>query len=287
MLAGGATPPCRASGTRPSTSFSSRALSWRSCRCARAGWSGFRWGGWQRADSSSARGCRWWRSSRGGCWGRDRHAWGTIICMSTVSTILHVYGHDADAVEHALTTIFTAEDRVNVLRLEGTFSAVLERVTDPDLAAAYRYLICRPHDVSRWTPVLELGNRTEVLDVELSRVLDGAPVFTIFEYGETVSGYALARGGNRIDRYISDPTWLEEDDNADASPAPSPDLEALRGHPERFADLLPADTAPEDFARVVLTPGWWDEYVESTGEREEQEESQDSDDENVDERDRM
>ncbi|MGE5334785.1 MAG: hypothetical protein ACM3N4_08815 [Nitrososphaerota archaeon] len=207
--------------------------------------------------------------------------------MSTVSTILHVYGHDVDAVERALTEIFTGEERPRVLRLEGTFSAVLARVTDPDLDASYRYLICRPHESSRWTPVLELGNRTDGLDVELSRTLDGAPVFTIFEYGETVSGYALARGGVLVDRYISDPTWL---DGEGESEGVTPDLESLRGHPERFADLLPPDTAPEDFARVVLAPGWWEEYVASTGENAgESPAHQESDDESeiVDERDRM
>ncbi len=209
--------------------------------------------------------------------------------MSTVSTILHIYGHDADAVERALTTIFTAEERQTVLRLEGTFSAVLARVTDPDLDAAYRYLICRPHDVSRWTPLLELGNRTEGLDVELSRLLDGAPVFTVFDYGETVSGYALARGGVLVDRYISDPTWLEDDGegNGDAgNNAPLPDLEALRGHPERFADLLPPDTAPDDLARIVLRPGWWEDYDASTGIDIPAGEPAE-DDELVDERDRM
>ena len=220
--------------------------------------------------------------------------------MSTASTILHVYGHDADAVERALTDIFTAEDRPCALRLEGTFSAVLARVTDPDLDAAYRYLILHPHDVSRWTPVLELGNRADGLDVELSRTLDGAPVFTIFEYGETVSGYRLARGGALVDHYTSDPTWLEDDEEEGAASEPPPDLEALRGHPERFADLLPPDTTPADFAQVVLAPGWWEDYVASTGEEEPAQASQlgqdtgqdtrqdtGGDDEMVDERDRM
>jgi hypothetical protein len=213
--------------------------------------------------------------------------------MSTVSTILHVYGYDADTVERALTTIFTGEERQTTLRLEGTFSAVLGRLTDPDLDAAYRYLICRPHDLSRWTPVLELGNRTEGLEVELSRLLDGAPVFTIFEYGETVSGYTLARGGVVVDRYLSDPTWRDdEEENAREHGGehgrPMPDLEALRGHPERFADLLPPDTASEDFARIVLAPGWWDDYVESTGEANPaDQEAQRDEDELVDERDRM
>lgn len=204
------------------------------------------------------------------------------VVMSTVSTILHIYGHDADAVERALTAIFAGEERPTVLRLEGTFSAVLARVTDPDLDAAYRYLICRPHDVSRWTPVLELGNRTEGLDVELSRALDGAPVFTVFEYGETVSGYTLARGGAQVDRYLSDPTWLEGSEEGEGDTSPT-DLEALRGHPERFADLLPPDTAPEDFARIVLAPGWWEDYTASTGEST----VSIDDDDMVDERDRM
>jgi len=206
--------------------------------------------------------------------------------MSTVSTILHIYGHNADAVERALTTIFTAEDRVTGLRLEGTFSAVLQRVTDPNLDAAYRYLICRPHAASRWTPVLELGNRTEGLDVELSRILDGAPVFTVFDYGETVSGYTLARGGAQVDRYISDPTWLDDDGESGGNNMPAPDLEALRGHPERFADLLPPDTASEDFVRVVLAPGWWEDYGASTGETLPVEERAEEG-ELVDERDRM
>jgi hypothetical protein len=144
--------------------------------------------------------------------------------------------------------------------------------------------------------VLELGNRTEGLDVELSRALDGAPVFTVFDYGETVSGYTLARGGVQVDRYISDPTWLDNDsDNDDEGNAPgsgrdaAPDLESLRGHPERFADLLPPDTAPEDFVRIVLTPGWWEDYSASTGvigdARPPEESADDSD--IVDERDRM
>jgi hypothetical protein len=123
------------------------------------------------------------------------------------------------------------------------------------------------------------------LDVELSRALDGAPVFTIFEYGETVSGYALARGGVLVDRYISDPTWLNDQEESIA-----PDLESLRGHPERFTDLLPPDTAPEDFARIVLMPGWWEEYIASTGENTDeghplQESGEDAG--VVDERDRM
>nr|MBF6589294.1 hypothetical protein [Ktedonobacterales bacterium] len=89
--------------------------------------------------------------------------------MSTAATILHIQGREPGAVERALEAIFAREERSRVLRLEGTFSAILTRVGDPDLPAAYRYLICRPHAASAWTPLLELGNRAEGLDVELSR----------------------------------------------------------------------------------------------------------------------
>jgi hypothetical protein len=41
-------------------------------------------------------------------------------------------------------------------------------------------------------------------------------------------------------------------------------VDALRGHPERFGDLLPAGTAPEAFVRVVLLPGWWEEHPAET-----------------------
>jgi hypothetical protein len=191
--------------------------------------------------------------------------------MSLATTILHVYERDPDAVEQALTAIFAREERPPVLRLRGTFSGVLAKVLDPDLAASYRYLICSPPADSKWTPVLELGNRTEGLDVELSRLLGGAAVFTTFVYGEAVSGYRLARGGIEVDRYVSDPTYFTAAEDAEA-PREGPitqggpqDFEAARGHPERFADLLPGDTAPEDFVRVVLRPGWWEDFEATTG----------------------
>lgn len=115
--------------------------------------------------------------------------------MSTTTTVLHIQGCRPEAVEDALAAIFAREERPRALRLEGTYSAVLDRVSDPDLAAGYRYLILRPHSPATWTPLLELGNRTDGLDVELSRALDGAAVFTTFVYGDIVSGYRLARGG--------------------------------------------------------------------------------------------
>lgn len=185
--------------------------------------------------------------------------------MSTERTVLHVYGHDPEAVERALAAVFANEERASALRLEGTYSAVLRHATSPDLAAGYRYVILRPHAPSQWTPVLELGNRTVGLEAELSRLLGGAPVFSIFVYGDTVSGYRMARDGAEVDRYVSDPTIFMESDDAhegatDLSGAALDTLAAAeRGHPERFADLLPAGTAPEDFWRVVLAPGWWEE----------------------------
>lgn len=210
--------------------------------------------------------------------------------MSMERTVLHVLGHDPEAVERALATVFANEERAAALRLEGTYSAVLRRATSPDLAAGYRYLILRPHAPSKWTPVLELGNRTVGLEAELSRLLDGTPVFAIFVYGDTVSGYRLARDGAEVDRYLSDPTFFMELEDAreGAHEVSGPALDALavaeRGHPERFADLLPAGTAPEEFWRVVLAPGWWEERegtAQSAGEA-------GADDETlVDEEDRM
>jgi hypothetical protein len=185
--------------------------------------------------------------------------------MSTSLAVLHVQGQPPAEVERALTDIFVREERPVVLRIEGTYSAVLERTTDPDLDAAYRYLILRPHPASAWSPVLELGNRTIDLDVELSRALAGCSVVTTFVYGDVVSGYLVARAGAEIDRYTSDPTYFipeaadgEEPAGETALPLPA-GVEDERGHPERFADLLPPGTAPEDFARVVLRPGWWEE----------------------------
>ncbi len=180
--------------------------------------------------------------------------------MTQANTIFHIYERDPEAVERALTEVFAREERPVVLRLQGTFSGVLAKAIDLDLAANYRYLICRPHPDSEWAPVLELGTRTEGLGVELSQRLDGAAVFTVFVYGDAVSGYRLARGGVEVDRYISDPTYFTVDEEA----APQ-DFEAERGHPERFADLLPGDTDPEDFVRVVLRPGWWEDFEATTG----------------------
>jgi len=187
--------------------------------------------------------------------------------MSTATTALHVRGRGPEEVERALEAIFAREGRPRALRLQGTFSAVLARALDPDLDASYRYLILRPPAGAAWTPLLELGNRTEGLDRALSQDLDGAPVFSAFVYGDGLSGYRLARDGAEIDRYLSDPTYLagagaEEGDEAegtDTGGVAAADPEAVRGRPGRFADLLPAGTSPEDFARVVLRPGWWEE----------------------------
>jgi hypothetical protein len=174
--------------------------------------------------------------------------------MENATTILHAHGASPEAVEQALGAIFANEDRAATFRLEGTFRAVLNRLTDPDLEAAYRYLICRPHAPSLWTPVLELGNRTDGLEAELSRALGGVAIFTTFVYDDGLSGYRFARGGKLVDSYVSDPTYFASDDE------PATDIEARRGHPERFADLLPAGTTSADFTRVVLSPGWWEEH---------------------------
>lgn len=177
--------------------------------------------------------------------------------MEYGTTILHVHGAAPDLVEQALTTIFADEGRARMLRLEGTYRAVLGRATDPELAAGYRYLICHAHEAA-WTPLLELGTRTEGLDVELSRALDGAAVFTTFVYDDGISGYRMVRGGTLVDRYVSDPTYFATEE------VPEEVIEEQRGHPDRFADLLPAGTVPEDFARVVLRPGWWEDHDAET-----------------------
>lgn len=189
--------------------------------------------------------------------------------MSETSTVLHVRGQTPDAVEGALEAIFAGEERARVLRVEGSYSAVLARAIAPELETSYSYVILRPRAPSQWTPILEVGNRTEGLDVELSRRLGGAPVFTTFVYGDGLSGYKLARDGEAVDRYASDPTYYTEAAAEDAEAAGGQDaapederavIERERGHPERFADLLPEGTSPEDFARVVLRPGWWEEH---------------------------
>ena len=184
--------------------------------------------------------------------------------MSTATTIFHIQGQAPDAIERALEAIFANEGRTRAPRVEGTYSAVLERVASPELDAPYRYLLMRTRPTG-WTPLLELGLRAEGLDIELSRALGGTSVVAIFQYGEIVSGYRVVRQGAEVDRYLSDPTAFEEEDGetedtgGSAQALSTEEIEATRGRPERFADLLPEGTLPEDFARVVLRPGWWEE----------------------------
>jgi hypothetical protein len=201
-------------------------------------------------------------------------------------TVLHVRVHGPDEVEAALEAIFAAEQRLRALRVEGTYSAILARLTDSELAADYRYLVLRPHPAATWTPVLELGNRTIGLDVALSKALGGCDVFTAFAYGDDLSGYLCVRAGAEVDRYTSDPTYFADADQ----PAQIPDhgdIEWERGHPERFADLLPEGTAPQEFAAVVLRPGWWEEHDDGALERGTGDAGQAQDEESVDETDRM
>src|SRR5258708_10816877 len=66
-----------------------------------------------------------------------------MLAMDYATTILHAQSAPPEAVEQALAAIFANEGRACTLRLEGTFRAVLARVTDPGLDAAYRYLVCR------------------------------------------------------------------------------------------------------------------------------------------------
>lgn len=213
--------------------------------------------------------------------------------MSETSTVLHVRGQAPDAVEAALEAIFAAEERARVLRVEGSYSAVLARATAPERETSYSYVILRPHAPSQWTPILELGNRTEGLDVELSRRLGGAPVFTIFVYGDGLSGYRVARDGAAVDRYASDPTYfteaaVEDEESATGQLTAAGEsmlIERERGHPERFADLLPEGTSPEDFARVVLRPGWWEDH--DAGAATTAHDNADDQEEWVDEADRM
>lgn len=232
--------------------------------------------------------------------------------MSIASTIFHIQGRPAEAVEAALGAIFAREERPRVLRLEGAYSATLARLSDPDLEAAYRYLILRPHGAGDWTPLLELGQRTVGLDLELSRALEGATVVTVYQYGEVVAGYRVTRAGAEVDRYSSDPTAFpgaggagdEGDDlndagdlgDTEAEPLSANEVASWRGRPERFADLLPAGTPPEEFWRVVLAPGWWERHADAAIERATEPEPEagtvdDEDDEDdetlVDEVDRM
>ena len=220
--------------------------------------------------------------------------------MATATTVLHIQGRRPEEVEAALETIFAREERPRALRLQGTYSAVLNRALDENLDAGYRYLLLRPHEGSAWTVLLELGNRTEGLDRALSTELGGAVVVSTFAYGNAVSGYRVVRGGAQVDQYLSDPEYLAslraqetgQEDGQETAPgdvaaeALTPtDLEEARGHPERFAELLPAGTTAQNFTRVVLAPGWWEEQAGSgaqTGARED-----DEDEELVDEADRM
>jgi hypothetical protein len=185
--------------------------------------------------------------------------------MSTAITIFHVQDQKPEAIERALEKIFASEGRAPATRVEGTYSAVLERVTSPELDAPYRYLLLRTRPTN-WTPLLELGLRAEGLDIELSRALDGATVIALFQFGEIISGYRVVRQGGEVDRYLSEPTAFEEEGSAAEEPLASvtelttEEIEATRGRPERFADLLPDGTSAADFMRVVLRPGWWEEH---------------------------
>lgn len=184
--------------------------------------------------------------------------------MSIAATIFHIQRRSPEQIEAALAGIFAREERASALRVEGSYTAVLTRVDDPDLDADYRYLLLRPHGAGDWAPLLELGSRTEGLEVELSRALAGATIFTVYQYGDVVSGYRVTRAGEEVDRYSSDPTAFAsvEDggESADEVGAEVGDVEWLRGRPERFADLLPAGTTAADFVRVVLAPGWWERH---------------------------
>jgi hypothetical protein len=210
--------------------------------------------------------------------------------MTIATTIFHIQGRAAAQVEAALTGVFAREERPLALRVEGSYNATLARLDATE--AAYRYLLLRPHGAGGWTPLLELGSRTDGLDAELSQALDGAIIVTVYQYGEVVSGYRVTRAGAEIDRYCSDPTAFESADTPDDTPAgegaagPAGDVEEQRGRPERFAELLPAGTTPADFARVVLAPGWWEEHDAGGPPASSGDESGDADD-LVDELDRM
>lgn len=209
--------------------------------------------------------------------------------MTIASTIYHIQQRSDADIEAALDGLFAREERPQALRVEGSYSAVLARVNDPTFDAALRYLLLRPHGAGQWTPLLELGSGVDELDVELSKALSGATIVTVYQFGEVVSGYRVVRAGAEVDRYMSDPTaFVGADESSDAGGDGSAalDVEAERGHPERFADLLPAGTIPEDFTRVVLSPGWWERHdagdtaSPSAG-------SDDEEEEMVDELDRM
>ena len=189
--------------------------------------------------------------------------------MSIATTILHAQGQSPEAIERAFDAIFAREERAQVLRLEGSYSAVLARALDEHLAADARYLILHAHPSSDWTPIVELGSRIEGLDGALSKALGGCAIFTLYAYGDAVSGYWLTRQGIEVDRYASDPSYFDEDAGEsdavgeESQAERSVQIEALRGRPERFVDLLPQGTLPEDFSRIVLQPGWWEERMTS------------------------
>jgi hypothetical protein len=206
--------------------------------------------------------------------------------MTTATTALHLRERTPEQIEEALAAIFAREGRTQTQRLQGTYSAVLGRLTDPALETPYRYLILPTPPGSPWTPLLELGNRADGLDRALSAELGGCAVFALFVYGEVVSGYRFVRDGIEQDHYLSDPdefAAMESLETADGDDAPAVgDIEAFRGDPARFADLLPPDAPPEEFARVVLRPGWWEDR-----ERENQDGHEASDEDLVDETDRL
>jgi hypothetical protein len=202
--------------------------------------------------------------------------------MTTATTALHLRERTPGQIEAALAAIFAREGRAQTLRLQGTYSAVLGRLTDPAQEAPYRYLILPTPAGSLWTPLLELGNRADGLDRALSAELGGCAVFALFVYGEVVSGYRFVRDSAEQDRYLSDPDEFAAMESSEDDTPAVVDVAAFRGNPVRFADLLPPDTPPEEFARVVLRPGWWEDH-----ERENQDDHEASDVDLVDETDRM
>jgi len=207
--------------------------------------------------------------------------------VTTTTTALHLRERTPEQVEEALAAIFAREGRAQTLRLQGTYSAVLGRLSAPEQEAPYRYLILPTPPDSPWTPLLELGNRADGLDRALSAELDGCAVFALFVYGEVVSGYRFTRDGDEQDRYLSAPDEFAAMESVDGDDAPTTgDVSALRGDPARFADLLPPDAPPEEFTRVLLRPGWWEDH-ERGGQAATDQEDPDEDEDLVDETDRM
>ena len=208
--------------------------------------------------------------------------------MTTATTALHLRERTPEQIEEALAAIFAREGRAQTLRLQGTYSAVLGRLTDPAQEAPYRYLILPTPPGSLWTPLLEVGNRADGLDRALSTQLGGCAVFALFVYGEVVSGYRFVRDGVEQDRYLSDPDELAAIESEDADDAPTPgDISVYRGDPARFADLLPPDAPPEEFARVVLRPGWWEDHVRDAAGTADEALDDELDEDLVDETDRV